>query len=74
MSKLDDQPRKEQVAFGRVLYDAALLADLAEVFDYFEKPYKWQVEYDAWVDMDKPTHDSDPSQWSDFIDVIDEIA
>lgn len=42
-------------AFATVLHSADWFITPADVLDYFEKPYKWTREHQAWNDAGSPT-------------------
>lgn len=47
---------QELAATARMLYDVNVLLPSAEsVFDFLDKPWKWQGERDAWVAAGRPS-------------------
>jgi hypothetical protein len=59
------------VGFARTLENAGELTDAREVILYFEKPWKYDTEYDAWLEFDKPNSD-DKKNWDSFIEKLEE--
>jgi hypothetical protein len=51
--------------FGVVLVSAGVLHDVGGVLDYFEKPWKWNREYNLWHQVGEPTEDN-PDSWDAF--------
>lgn len=56
----------EVVTFGGILADVDALATVREVLEYFEKPWKWTSEYDAWARHGRPLDDEQPG-WAAFL-------
>jgi hypothetical protein len=55
----------EVVVFGHVLVTTNELDDARSVLDYFEKPHKWQPEYELWIEAGRPREASDAG-WAQF--------
>jgi hypothetical protein len=65
------ETHEELVAFGRVLADA-LDFDTNDVLDYFEKPWKWSSEYQAWMGWGCPTRED--SGWELFTKALEKVS
>jgi hypothetical protein len=44
----------EVLAFGHVLVDTGEIDTAKDVLYYFEKPHKWQPEYELWEKAGRP--------------------
>ena len=54
-------------SFGQILNEASVLVDKDAVFDYFEKPWKWELEYKTWHRLGRPTPDDNSEAWNKFV-------
>lgn len=62
------RPAGELVSFGRAL----AAGDAAFDWPYFlDKPWKWEREYAAWVELDRPGPDE--AAWSTFEARVEEL-
>ena len=59
------EDRSYVTEFGRLLYEADILDIAPLIMDYFEKPWKWTPEHEAWVALDRPTPEG--GDWDRFI-------
>lgn len=56
--------------FARSLQEAdAFGGEISNVLDFFEKPWKQENEYVAWVEAGKPTDDSEDG-WAKFSEAV----
>lgn len=65
----------EVVTFARALVDANVITTVDESLYYFEKPWKWTAEHDAWAQCGKPLDGlhgrEERSHWHGFLDALD---
>lgn len=57
--------------FGLLLKAADVLTEVDSVFHYFEKPWKWTKEYEAYVVAGEP-NEGGPG-WDDWIKVLADL-
>jgi hypothetical protein len=60
----------ERNAFARVLVESGQVSDTEDVLYFYEKPHKWDEEYDLWVRFGRPTVD-DEVVWNSFLNELD---
>lgn len=48
---------------------AVVFSNIESVLYFFEKPYKWQKEFDKWIELGQPTSVADDNweAWQDFL-------
>lgn len=56
-------------SFAVVLREAGLMP--YDEDEYWERPWKWTVEYDAWVGAGSPPDSNHPA-WSRFLTAVEE--
>lgn len=67
---LPPAPHAKLLEFAEVLKDAGFLNDRDDVMYFFEKPHKWQPEYEIWREQDEPTmHDEN---WEWFVRLVEQ--
>lgn len=57
----------EVVTFGGILHAIDSLSSAQDVLYYFEKPWKWTPEYEAWTQHGRPTEPG-AHDWDGFVD------
>lgn len=55
---------------AKVLHEAAQLIDAEDLLSYFEKPWRWEREWNLWNTWDKPQGYEDEG-WQAFLDALD---
>jgi hypothetical protein len=58
------------VGFAKILESAGEIEDAKEAILYFEKPWKYDPEYEAWIELEKPGKKD--GNWDEFIDKLNE--
>lgn len=64
--------REWTYTFGRLLWTAGVLMEVEDVFYYFEKPWKWTTEHEAYVTAGRP-HEDGPG-WKEWLKVLEDLA
>lgn len=55
------EPLAKLVSLARVIG----FEDVESVLYFFDKPHKWQAEFDKWNELDQPTSEADQA-WEDW--------
>ena len=53
--------------FATVLHRAGVLDTVDDVLYFFEKPWKWDNEYDKWVEFGQPLDEHDDN-WHPYVE------
>lgn len=72
LTRVNNKDYQEVVTFGSILDDAGVFTSRIDLLEYFEKPHKWEKEYEEWVRLDKPTTDRE-HQWQAFLNAIEDL-
>lgn len=52
----------ERVTFAHVLVDAEMLWDAVDVLAYFDRPWRWEPEYQVWREVGGETRDAETTK------------
>lgn len=55
--------------FGKILYQADVISDQDDIFEYFDKPSTYDSAYDLWQSMGSP--EPGDKEWDKFVDSIE---
>lgn len=67
------QNAQDRNAFARVLVDSDAVQSAHDLLYFYEKPWKWDREYDLWIESGKPTTE-DAEGWEAFYDAVHNLV